>query len=94
MKHFLTIISALLIVAGLKAQKTNVQKETVKPKADSVIKTGTNKQISNSGSFKFGKTVAADKVAHTSKQAGVEAKVATTTKKVEPGEFKKSATQQ
>lgn len=94
MKKILTIISALLIVTGLKAQKTNVQKESVRPTADSVIKTGANKQISNSGSFKFGKTVAADKFAYTGKKTGVEAKVANTTKKVEPGVFKKSATQQ
>lgn len=94
MKKLLTIISALLIVTGLKAQKSNVQKETVKPRTDSLIKTGANKQISNNGSFKLGNTVVADKFAHTSKKAGVEAKIAPTSKKVEPGVFKKSTTQQ
>lgn len=38
MKKILTISSALLIVLGLKAQKSNVQKETVKPSADSLVK--------------------------------------------------------
>ena len=38
MKKIITILSAMLIVAGLKAQKTTVQKETVKPMADSMLK--------------------------------------------------------
>ena len=38
MKKIITIFSAMLIVAGLKAQKTTVQKETVKPIADSMLK--------------------------------------------------------
>lgn len=41
MKKVFAIFSALLIVTGLKAQKTNAQKETVKPLVDSVpIKKG------------------------------------------------------
>jgi len=38
MKKIITILSAMLIVAGLKAQKTTVQKETVKPVADTLVK--------------------------------------------------------
>lgn len=38
MKKLITMLSAMLIVAGLKAQKTAVQKETVKPAADTLIK--------------------------------------------------------
>lgn len=38
MKKILTLLSALLIVTGLKAQKINVQKETVKPKVDTLAK--------------------------------------------------------
>ena len=38
MKKIITIFSAMLIVAGLKAQKTTVQKETVKPVADTLVK--------------------------------------------------------
>jgi hypothetical protein len=34
MKRLLTIISALLITAGLKAQNSNVQKETTRPVTD------------------------------------------------------------
>lgn len=45
MKKILTILSALLIVTGLRAQKANVQKETVKPSADSVIKNNANTQL-------------------------------------------------
>jgi len=37
MKKIFTIVSALLIVTGLKAQKTGVQKETIKPAADTLL---------------------------------------------------------
>ncbi|HEY6900412.1 MAG TPA: hypothetical protein VI233_07210 [Puia sp.] len=40
MKKIITILSALLIVTGLKAQKSNVQKETVKPAVDSLVNKG------------------------------------------------------
>ncbi len=40
MKKIFTIVSALLIVTGLKAQKAGVQKETVKPVADTLLKNG------------------------------------------------------
>lgn len=36
MKKVVTIISSLLIVAGLKGQKTTVQKETIKP-TDTIV---------------------------------------------------------
>lgn len=36
MKKILTLISAFLVTTGLKAQKTTVQKETVKPVADTL----------------------------------------------------------
>ena len=32
------MLSAMLIVAGLKAQKTTVKKETIKPVADTIVK--------------------------------------------------------
>lgn len=38
MKKIFTLLSALLIVTGVKAQKANVQKETAKPKADTLVK--------------------------------------------------------
>lgn len=38
MKKIITIFSTMLIVAGLKAQKTTVQKETVKPAADTLVR--------------------------------------------------------
>lgn len=44
MKKILTILSALLIVTGIRAQKANVQKETAKPSADSAIKNNANTQ--------------------------------------------------
>ena len=40
MKKVFTILSAFLIVTGLKAQKSNAQKETVKPPIDSLHKKG------------------------------------------------------
>lgn len=45
MKKILTLLSALFLVTGLKAQKSNVQKEIVKPLADSINKSGANKQL-------------------------------------------------
>lgn len=50
MKRLLTIVSALLITAGLKAQNSNVQKETTKPVADinKSAKTGENATIKKS----------------------------------------------
>ena len=40
MKKIIAILSVLLIVTGLKAQKSNVQKETVKPPVDGLVKKG------------------------------------------------------
>ncbi len=45
MKRLFAIVSALLIITGLKAQKANVQKETVKPKADTLVKSSASKQL-------------------------------------------------
>lgn len=49
MKKILTIISALLIVTGLKAQKANTQKETVKPSADSLVRKSAVKSGATAG---------------------------------------------
>ena len=38
MKKIFTFLSAMLIMFGLKAQKTTVHKETIKPVADSLVK--------------------------------------------------------
>lgn len=45
MRKILAILGALFIVTGVKAQKSNMQKETVKPQADSLVKAGANKQL-------------------------------------------------
>lgn len=45
MRKILAILGALLIVTGVKAQKSNVRKETVKPQADSLVKVNANKQL-------------------------------------------------
>lgn len=37
MKKVFAFLSALLIISGIKAQKTTVKKETVKPVADTVV---------------------------------------------------------
>lgn len=47
MKKLLTIVSALLIITGVKAQKTSVQKETVKPIPDTLVKNKANQQLKN-----------------------------------------------
>lgn len=93
MKKLLTIISALLIVTGLKAQKTNVQKETVKPTADTITKSSVNKQINNSATMKKDKVAVVDKQTPISDKTVKKAKITPTTKVVEPGVFKKSPTQ-
>ncbi|MFT3933722.1 MAG: hypothetical protein QM726_08925 [Chitinophagaceae bacterium] len=74
MKKVLTILSAVLFVTGLKAQKANVQKETVKPKADTLLKNSANKSISKPVEHKDAKIAPAlkyqplDKVAPESKK--------------------------
>lgn len=85
MKKVFTILSVLLIVTGLKAQKANVQKETVKPQADTLVKNGAAKQLD--------KTTVQQKVW---KEAPAVKKAPATIKKSAPAPatFKKTATQQ
>ncbi|MFT3979280.1 MAG: hypothetical protein QM687_02345 [Ferruginibacter sp.] len=83
MKKVLTIFSALLIVAGVKAQKANVQKETVKPLADTLIRKSVNTPVKNNASIKKAKAAPDYKFAPTIKKAAP----ANTT-------IKKAATQQ
>ncbi|KRT14430.1 hypothetical protein ASU31_19240 [Pedobacter ginsenosidimutans] len=70
MKKILTLLSALLIVTGLKAQKTAGQKETVKPKADTFAKSSIDKQ-SNKKEVKITRAI---KYAPASKVAPVSTK--------------------
>ena len=73
MKKILTLLSALFIVTGLKAQKVAVQKETIKPKVDTVAK----KSIVKPGKTveqKEAKIAPAIKYAPTSKVAPVATK--------------------
>ncbi len=73
MKKIFTLLSALLIVTGLKAQKATVQKETVKPKVDTLAK----KSIVKPGKTveqKEAKIAPAIKYAPTSKVAPVATK--------------------
>lgn len=70
MEKILTLLSALLIVTGLKAQKINVQKETIKPKVDTVGKSSSiDKQINKAVDKKDTKIAPAIKYAPTSKVA-------------------------
>lgn len=61
MKKAFTILSALLIVTGLKAQKSNAQKETVKPPIDSLHKKGAVSGIGTDKGFKEAKIAPAQK---------------------------------
>lgn len=73
MKKIFTLLSALLIVTGLKAQKATVQKETIKPKVDKLAK----KSIVKPGETveqKEAKIAPAIKYAPTSKVAPVSTK--------------------
>lgn len=65
MKKIMTLLSALFIVTGLKAQKATVQKETIKPKADTVGKSSTDKQINKAVDKKDAKIAPAIKYAPT-----------------------------
>ncbi len=76
MKKIITILSAFLIITGLKAQKTNVQKETVKPVADTLVKNRVDKQLGKTGSKKDAKIAPALKYAPASKVAPVSTKTA------------------
>jgi hypothetical protein len=69
MEKILTLLSALLIVTGLKAQKINVQKETIKPKVDTVGKSSIDKQINKAVDKKDTKIAPAIKYAPTWKVA-------------------------
>lgn len=71
MKKILTLLSALLIVTGLKAQKTAGQKETVKPKADTFAKSSIDKQSNKKAGKKEVKITPAIKYAPASKVAPV-----------------------
>ncbi|MEE1945253.1 hypothetical protein VRU48_09045 [Pedobacter sp. KR3-3] len=75
MKKIFTLLSALLIVTGVKAQKANVQKETVKPKADTLVKS-IDKQSNNAPAKKDAKIAPAIKYAPVSKVAPAAAKTA------------------
>lgn len=74
MKKILTLLSALFIVTGLKAQKATVQKETVKPKADTVVKSNIDKKVAQTTDKKGAKLAPAIKYALTSKDTPVSAK--------------------
>lgn len=75
MKKILTLLSALFIVTGLKAQKVVVQKETVKPKIDTLAKINVEKS-SKTAEKKQIKNVSTIKHAPLSKVAQVTSKVA------------------
>jgi len=78
MKKIFTLLSALLIVTGLKAQKATVHKETVKPKVDTLAKSNVVKLVKQSGKTveqKDAKVAPAIKYAATSKVAPVATKV-------------------
>ena len=55
MKKVFAIFSALLIMSGLKAQKSNAQKETVKPPVDSLVRKGAVTGVAGSKSQKDAK---------------------------------------
>jgi len=76
MKKISTLLSALLIVTGLKAQKIGVQKETVKPKADTLAKSSVGRQANKAMGKKDAKIAPAIKYAPTSKVAPVATKAA------------------
>jgi hypothetical protein len=76
MKRIFTLLSALFIVTGLKAQKAIVQKETIKPKVDTVGKSSNDKQINKAADKKDAKIAPAIKYAPTSKVAPVTTKAA------------------
>lgn len=71
MKKIFTLLSALLIVTGLKAQKATVHKETVKPKVDTLAKSNVVKQSGKTVEQKDAKVALAIKYAATSKVAPV-----------------------
>ncbi|MEJ2904242.1 hypothetical protein [Pedobacter panaciterrae] len=75
MKKILTLLSALLIVTGLKAQKIVVQKETVKPKADTLAKSSVGQQSNKAIGKKDAKIAPAIKYASTSKVAPASTKM-------------------
>lgn len=74
MKKILTLLSALLIITGLKAQKINVQKETIKPKVDTLAKSSMDKPSKTVGEMEV-KIAPAIKYAPTSKVAPVSQKL-------------------
>ncbi|MBS1563966.1 MAG: hypothetical protein JST39_06230 [Bacteroidetes bacterium] len=63
MKKVFAILGLLLIVTGLKAQKSNAQKETVKPVADTLIKNSAVKNTAVSKDQKEAKIAPALKYA-------------------------------
>lgn len=79
MKKIFTLLGALLIVTGLKAQEIKAQKETVKPKADTPVKNSMDKQSNQKVDKKEVKI--ALKYAPTAKVAPVSSKTA----KLAPG---------
>jgi len=76
MKKVFTILSALLIVTGLKAQQSNAQKETVKPPADSLHKKGAVSANGMDKGFKEAKIAPAQKFAPAMKESPATYKVA------------------
>lgn len=83
MKKVFTILSALLIVTGLKAQKSNAQKETVKPPIDSLHKKGTVSSNGTDKGFKDAKIAPAQKYAPAMKESPATYKVAPATSKAQ-----------
>lgn len=76
MKKIFTLLSALLIATGLKAQKATVQKETVKPKVDMVAKNNIDKKTVQTIDKKDAKLAPAIKYVPTSKVAPASTKAA------------------
>jgi|GEM_PF-1742729 len=85
MRKVIGFISAMLIMSSMKAQKTSVQKETVKPVTDSAILKQKQKQTLNS----FKKTQKDVKLAPAIKKSATEFKNAPALK-----EFKKTTIEQ
>lgn len=69
MKKIFFLLGTLLIASGLKAQKNNVQKETVKPQTDTLIRGNIDKQLNKAAGKKEAKIAPVIKYAPASKGA-------------------------
>ncbi|MDR6784957.1 uncharacterized protein YcfL [Pedobacter africanus] len=75
MKKILTLLSALFIITGLKAQKVVLQKETVNPKTDTLAKKINVEKSSKTAEKKEIKNVSTIKHAPLSKVIPITTKV-------------------